>query len=141
MKQATTEPIMTEAMIESLTDLWEVKSGIRPLDQARRMVVTAQVDAETTLLSLPSSMIRRLGLLATKSMHITRSGAFVVMYQAVRLTIQGRECTIDVVEAPDDAPALIGRIPLACLDLVADLRNCKLTGNPAHGGEQVYEMY
>jgi hypothetical protein len=27
------------------------------------------------------------------------------------------------------------------LDLVVDLRGRRLTGNPAHGGEQVFELY
>ena len=33
------------------------------------------------------------------------------------------------------------RIPLEHLDFVVDLRNRRLIGNPAHGGEHVYEMY
>jgi hypothetical protein len=63
------------------------------------------------------------------------------MYEAVRLTIQGRSCTMDVLEAPDDVPVLIGQLPLEHLDLVVDLRNRCLIGNPAHGGEHIYEMY
>ena len=63
------------------------------------------------------------------------------MYEAVRLTIQGRSCTMDVMEVPDTVPVLIGQIPLEHLDLVVDPRNRVLTGNPAHGGEHVYELY
>lgn len=36
---------------------------------------------------------------------------------------------------------LIGQIPLEHLDFVVDLRNRKLTGNPTHGGEHVYELF
>jgi hypothetical protein len=32
-------------------------------------------------------------------------------------------------------------LPLENLDLVVDLRSRRLTGNPAHGGEQVFELY
>ncbi len=32
-------------------------------------------------------------------------------------------------------------VPLENLDLVVDLRARRLTGNPAHGGEQVFELY
>lgn len=63
------------------------------------------------------------------------------MYEAVRLTIQGRSCTMDVIEVPDNVPVLIGQIPLEHLDFVVDLRNRKLIGNPAHRGEHVYEMF
>ena len=32
-------------------------------------------------------------------------------------------------------------VPLENLDLVVDLRARRLTGNPVHGGEQVFELY
>jgi hypothetical protein len=63
------------------------------------------------------------------------------VYDAVRLTIQGRSCTMDVMEVPDDVPVLIGQIPLEHLDLVIDPRSRALIGNPAHGGEHMYELY
>ena len=44
-------------------------------------------------------------------------------------------------EVPDDVPVLIGQIPLEHLDFVVDLRSGTLIGNPAHGGEYVYELY
>ncbi len=93
------------------------------------------------LLLLPSRLIRRLGLAPTGARHVRRGGAPAAMYDPVRLTIMGRDCTMDVLEAPEDAPVLIGRIPLLHLDLVVDPAACKLIGNPAHGGEHVYEMY
>jgi hypothetical protein len=36
---------------------------------------------------------------------------------------------------------LIGQIPLEFLDLVVDLRDCRLIANPRHGGEHMFEMY
>jgi hypothetical protein len=42
---------------------------------------------------------------------------------------------------PDGVPALIGQIPLEHLDFTVDMRAHKLVGNPAHGGEHMYEMY
>jgi len=65
----------------------------------------------------------------------------VAVYEAVRLTIQGRDMTLDPVEVPDDVPVLIGQIPLEMLDLVVDLQGRRLIGNPAHGGEHVLELY
>jgi hypothetical protein len=65
----------------------------------------------------------------------------VAVYEAVRLTIQGRFCSVDVMEVPDDVPVLIGQIPLEMLDLVVDLQGRRLIGNPAHGGEHVLELY
>jgi hypothetical protein len=51
-----------------------------------------------------------------------------------------RFCTVDVTEVPDDVPPLIGQIPLEMLDLVVDLRNRRLIGNPEHSGERVLEL-
>jgi hypothetical protein len=44
-------------------------------------------------------------------------------------------------EVPDDVPVLIGQIPLEHLDFVVYPRKRRLIGNPAHGGEQMFEMY
>ena len=63
------------------------------------------------------------------------------LYDAIRLTIQGRMCTVDVIEVPDNVPVRIGQIPLEQLDFVVDPRNRTLIGNPEHGGEQMFESY
>ncbi len=62
-------------------------------------------------------------------------------YEAVRLTVQGRHCTIDVLEVPDGVPVLIGQVPLELLDFVVDPKGRQLIGNPAHGGQHMFEMY
>jgi clan AA aspartic protease len=144
METATMGRVLTEATIENLKDLWAVKRGLIPPDQARKAVVTdALVDTGATLLSLPTRLIHQLGLAQTSSKRVTSSigPGTAFMYEPVRLTIQGRACTMDVMEVPDSVPPLIGQIPLGHLDLVVDQRSQTLTGNPAHGGEHVYELY
>lgn len=136
--------VLTEATIENLEDLWAAKRGILPAEDVRRIVVSdALVDTGATLLSLPRKLIGQLGLAKTGTKRITSStgGGEANMYDAVRLTICGRACTMDVMEVPDDVPVLIGQLPLEHLDLVVDLRSRSLVGNPAHGGEHVYELY
>jgi predicted aspartyl protease len=144
METNTTGRVLTEATLENLEDLWAVKRGLLPLDQARRITVTdALVDTGATLLSLPTRLIQQMGLSKTASKHVTSSIGLAEanVYEAVRLTIQGRTCTMDVMEVPDSVPVLIGQLPLEHLDLVVDLRSRALIGNPAHGGEHVYELY
>jgi hypothetical protein len=63
------------------------------------------------------------------------------MYRAVRLTIQGRDCVIDVGEIGDEFPVLVGQVPLELLDWVVDSRGQQLIGNPEHGGEHIMEVY
>ena len=144
METTTMGRVLTEVVIENFGDLWNVEQGSLSPDKVRRAVVSdALVDTGATFLSLPASLVRQLGLMKMGSRRITSSigpGESAV-YDAVRLTIQGRSCTVDVAELPDGVPVLVGQLPLEALDLVVDLRSRKLTGNPAHGGEYVIEMY
>jgi hypothetical protein len=48
---------------------------------------------------------------------------------------------MDVIEVPDTVPVLIGQIPLEHLDFTIDMRGLSLVGNPAHGGEHMYELF
>lgn len=144
METETMGRVLTEAKIENTEDLWAAKRGIISDNEVRRLALTdALVDTGATLLSLPTRMIQQLGLEKSGSKRVTSStgGGEADLYSAVRLTIQGRSCTMDVMEVPNDVPALIGQIPLEHLDFVVDLRNRTLIGNPAHGGEHVYELY
>ena len=137
MEPTNKSRVTAEITVENTGDLWDAKNGRIADGAVRRMTIPdALVDTGATLLSLPRSAIEQLGLgrVATKQ---TETG----IYESVRLTILGRSCTMDVLEVPDGVPALIGQIPLEHLDFVVDLRNRKLTGNPAHGGEHVYELF
>jgi len=136
--------VLTEAKIENIKDLWASESGLRRPEDVRSLTVSdALVDTGATLLSLPTRVIHELGLSKAGNKRVTSSAGPTManMYEAVRLTIQDRSCTMDVLEAPDSVPVLIGQIPLEHLDLVIDMRSHSLIGNPAHGGEHVYEMY
>jgi predicted aspartyl protease len=135
--------VQTEATITNLKDLWAAEQGLIPPEQIRRVTIQdALVDTGATLLSLPTRLIRQLGLaeLGKRRVTSTTGSGEAAMYDAVRLTIQGRQCTMDVTEVPDNVPVLIGQLPLEHLDFVVDLRTRTLIGNPAHGGEHVYEL-
>ncbi len=136
--------VLTEVTIENVKDLYSVELGIIMPDQVRKLsIADALVDTGATLLSIPTRLIQQLGLkrVATKRVTASSGQTEAGMYEAVRLTIMGRFCTMDVMEVPDSVPVLIGQIPLEHLDFVVDMQDRKLIGNPAHGGEHVYEMY
>ncbi len=136
--------VLTKATIENLEDIWAAKRGLIDVDKVRCIEVKdALVDLGATLLSIPTRLIRELGLEKTASKRVTSSTGpgRADVYSAVRLTIQGRSCTMDVMEVPDDVPVLIGQLPLEHLDFVVDMRMHELTGNPAHGGDHVYELF
>jgi clan AA aspartic protease len=136
--------VTTPATIENYGDLWMADQGVIPSNEVRKIeIADALVDTGATLLSLPTRMIQQLGLkpVTTKRIVSSKGTTESMMHSAVRLTIQGRSCTVDVMEVPDEVPALVGQIPLEHLDFVIDPREQKLTGNPRHGGEHIYEMY
>jgi predicted aspartyl protease len=144
MESETISRVLTEARIENLKDLWDEERGLCPPDQGRKITVPdALVDTGKTLLLLPTRFIRQLGLREQyKKRVLSRMGvAEVGVYDAVRLTIRGRTCTMDVMEVPDDVPVLIGQLPLVHLDFVVDPQSGCLIGNPMHGGEHAYELY
>lgn len=136
--------VLTEATVESLQDLWDVHRGLLTPDKVRRIEVKdALVDTGATGLAMPSRFIQQLGLIrhGEKRATSTAGVCMVPLYNAVRLTIMGRDMTVDVMEVPNDVPVLIGQIPLEMLDLVVDLQSRRLIGNPAHGGEHMLGLY
>ena len=136
--------VTVTAKVENLGDLILVERGLLPADQARSIEVNdALVDTGATILSMPKRMIQQLGLSLLRARTAVTSGGTIKInvYGTARLTIQGRDCPTDVTELPDECPVLIGQIPLESLDFVVDMRGGRITGNPAHGGEQVLELY
>lgn len=135
--------VLTAATVENVGDLWSVAEGRATPEQVRRIEISdALVDTGSTTLALPTRMIRELGLRKVYEKNaLTSAGKRpIAVYDAVRLTLLGRFCTVDVMEVPDDVPPLIGQIPLEMLDLVVDARGRRLIGNPAHDGEHILEL-
>ncbi|MEX2137967.1 MAG: retropepsin-like aspartic protease [Pirellulales bacterium] len=144
METATVGRVLAEAKIENLTDLRDADRNMLPRDQVRMAIVPdALVDTGSTTLALPTRLIHQLGLQkAYEKRARTSAGTQQInVFDAVRLTLLDRYCTVDVMEVPDDVPVLIGQIPLEMLDLVVDSQGRQLIGNPAHNGEHVLELY
>jgi len=136
--------VTVKAKIENLSDLHAFERGQTALDQVRTIEIpNALIDTGATGLSLPKSLILKLGLLPGRQRRARTSAGLrmVQTYGAVRLTIQDRDCYCDVAELPEECPVLIGQLPLEMLDFVVDLVSQRLIGNPEHGGEQVIELY
>lgn len=144
METAAMGKVVVPARIENLEDLMKAKGGnLAPASVRHVDVAEALVDTGATMLSLPSRLIQELGLSRHRTRTSRTTGGIVStgIYEPVRLTVQGRDCVIEVAEIPDDCPVLIGQIPLEMLDFVVDPTQRRLIGNPEHGGEHMIEMY
>ena len=144
MENATMGRVLVSARVENLGDLCNAMQGQLPTEQVRAIdVPEALVDTGATTLSLPKDMIEQLGLMPFRQRPArTPTGpAMIPIFGAVRLTVQGRECTCDVAELPEGSPVLIGQVPLELLDFVVDPKGHRLIGDPRHGGEQMLELY
>ncbi len=95
------------------------------------------------MLSLPKQMIAHLGLrhVRNRTAHTPAGVQEFRIFSPVQLTVQGRTCTIEAAEIPDECPVLIGQLPLEILDWMVDPVRQQLVGNPAHGGEQMMDMF
>lgn len=136
--------VVVEARIENLKDVWEVESGQRTADEARVVTIDdALVDTGATALTLPTRFIKQLGLEKRRERQVRTSAGprMASVYEPVQLTIQDRDCIVEVTEVGDDVPTLIGQIPLEWLDFVVDPGSRRLIGNPAHNGEWTMELY
>jgi predicted aspartyl protease len=144
METATVGRVIVSARIENVFDLYEASRGQLALDQVRHVDVSdARVDTGATLLAMPKRLIEQLGItqIRTGRARTTMGLSTFGIFGPVRLTIQGRACSVDVSEVAEECPVLIGYVPLELLDFVVNPRAQSLIGNPEHGGEFMFDMY
>ena len=144
MRTETLGKVLVTARIENLQDLWELENGQRTDDKVRRVELTdALVDTGASTLLLPKRLIAQLGLKSYRTRTSRGLGGplSIPMFGTVLLTIQGRDCRLDVGEIEDEIPVLVGQIPLEMLDWVVDAKGQRLIGNPEHGGEWMMDAF
>jgi predicted aspartyl protease len=143
MENDTMGKVVVQATIENLLDVENREIGLIPPERVRSVEVNnAIADTGATTLMLPKRVIAQLGLrpFRTRTVRTVTGSAPLQMYSAVRLTVQGRDCALDVGEIGDEFPVLIGQVPLELLDFVVDPRGQRLIGNPEHGGEHMIDV-
>jgi len=136
--------VLVAARIENIVDAYAARQGSMLEEQVRAVEIDdALIDTGATGLSMPASLLQKLGLnfLRSKKARTSAGVIDVRVFGTARLTIQGRDCPCDVTELADECPVLIGQIPLESLDFVVDPVGQRLIGNPAHGGEHIIELY
>jgi len=136
--------VVVAARIENLEDLYKAEAGDVPADQVRTLEVPdALVDTGATYLSMPKRLVEQLGLRfhRNRTARTATGVATFAVYGTVRLTVDERDCVVEVSQLPDDCPVLIGQLPLESLDFVVDPVRQRLIGNPDHGGKHMIDMF
>ena len=144
MEINTMGKVVVSARIQNVWDSHDLERGGLTADQVRLVEIDdALVDTGATMLSMPKKLIEQLGLKKhrTRTARTSAGVAEFAIYEAVRLTVQGRDCLAEVAELPDDCPVLIGQVPLEVLDFVVDPVGQRLIGNPDHGGQQMIDLF
>lgn len=143
MGTEVTGKVTVSAVIENLDDHLDARRGTLPAERVRRAEVTdALVDSGATMLLLPTRMVKELGLKPLRTQPARTANGIVQMqlHRAVRLSVQGRDCVMDVGEVSDDLPVIIGQLPLEAMDWHIDMRGHRLIGNPEFGGVQMMDV-
>ena len=137
--------VTVKAEIANFGDLFLAHRGLLPEDEVRRITVEdALVDTGASTLSMPPELVERLGLGERRRKEASTAGGprEMSVREMARLWVQGRDCTVEVVQLPEeDCPVLIGQVPLELMDWVVDPQGRKLIGNPAHDGEWKLEVF
>ena len=119
----------------------EGKAGRRKPRIRTVIIPDALVDTGTTYLGLPLRYIKELGLRPLPQAIRATTATGVVerrLYVGALLTIGGRTDEFAVAELPDEAPALVGVIPLEGLDFIVDPTTQTLAGK--HGATRMMLM-
>jgi predicted aspartyl protease len=143
-QNATIFKVLVSAKIINVFDIENRERGLLPVEKVRTIEsADALIDTGATGLLLPKAMIAQLRLRHFRTRQDRRIGGIVAlpMYCALRLTLQGRGCVLDVGEIDDSLPVLIGQVPLEPLDFVFDPKGQRLIANPEHGGEHIMDVF
>ncbi|HKS92861.1 MAG TPA: retroviral-like aspartic protease family protein [Tepidiformaceae bacterium] len=128
--------VFTALTISNRTDETDVKRGRLSPDQLRSITLQdVLVDTGASTLSLPMSMVERLGLSPSRQVEVqTAKGISTAMiYDDAWLTVLGRSATFECIGLSDEAVPLLGVIPLEVLGLELDLQQEILRARPETG--------
>jgi predicted aspartyl protease len=111
-------------------DIYDALSGRMDPAKVRRLKIKGTVDPGATLIVLPESVVKKLGLPMKKSKIKVRyvDGRRGLRAEAdeVRVFLQGRDATFNAIVEPKRETALIGAVVLETLDFLVDSRKERL---------------
>ena len=113
-------------------------------DPERSVEVEAVVDSGATIVVLPKSLVKMLGLKKVEDVKVKYADGSVKekeVYGVVRVELMGRVGNFDVLAEDEGAQPLIGQIVLERLDLIIEPSTRRLTPNPRSPEMPMIEVF
>jgi clan AA aspartic protease len=113
-------------------------------DPERSVEVEAVVDSGATMVVLPKSLVKMLGLKKVEDVKVKYADGSVKekeVYGVVRVELMGRVGNFDVLAEEEGAQPLIGQIVLERLDLIIEPSTRRLTPNPRSPEMPMIEVF
>jgi len=131
--------VFQKATLQNIADVIYYEKGDIQKDQMNEIEVNFLVDTGAAMICLPPDLIEKLGLFPLAERNARTATGIIkrMIYSAVRLNVLGREGDFNVMSLSEGVQPLLGYIPLQALDLVVNIPNERLEGNPEHNGEFV----
>jgi clan AA aspartic protease len=131
--------VIQKAKLLNIADVIYYEKGDIQKDQMNEIEVNFLVDTGAAMICLPPDLIEKLDLFPLTERNARTATGIVkrMIYSAVRLNVLGREGDFNVMSLSEGVQPLLGYIPLQALDLVVNIPNERLEGNPEHNGEFV----
>ena len=105
-----------------------------PMEEVRKMHVTALVDSGAMMLAINESICQQLGLLKVDERLAELADGSVRTYDVVgpvEIRIPHRRCSVDAMVLPGDSEVLLGAIPMEDMDLVIEPKTQTVQVNPS----------
>lgn len=125
--------VLVDITLTNIIDEADRIRGRLTSGEVRQATLRALVDTGATMLVIPESTVRTLGLSEVRKVKTKMADGRViqrVIYGPVKLKVLEREVNVDAISAPDSVPALLGQIPLEGLDYHIDPKGQRLIPNP-----------
>ena len=135
--------IMQKATLQNAGDLDAVQRDYIHPSEVHEVEIDFIVDTGAAMICLPPDVIAALDLYETHRRRVLTANGEVTrrIYSPVRISINDREATLDVMELPPDTPPLLGCLPLEALDLYPNpVKQC-LEGNPQYNGKMIIDLF
>ena len=125
--------LVKEVLLKNHRDEILFEEGHISSEQVRQITLDMVADTGAVAVSLPQSVVEKLGLRYMKDVLVTVSTGErkpVKMYGDLMVYIEGREAYTQCLAKPEEAPFILGQLVFEQIDYIVDCKNQRICPNP-----------